>query len=263
MAEAMRDTYRQRWNAREYLRQYYSTPITADDAANTRFAVRELRGLGRRFGRALEFGCGPTVHHVLPLVPFVDQLTLADFLPENLDEVRLWLASSAEAFDWDTWLSGTLAIEDETRGAPADDLPQRKALMRRVASRLVHGDILRDDPTADGETYDLVASYYCLECVGIERADWAACLARLTRKVSPGGVLLMGALRRTQHYHVFDREFPVATIDESDFAAELPRLGFSVEQTLIEVASVPEFSDQGFDAVCCVRALKAAPVSQA
>ena len=66
----------------------------------------------------------------------------------------------------------------------------------------------------------------------------------------------MGAIRRARFYHVFDHKFPTTTIDEDDFAAELSRLGFPVSDLRIEVAHVPEFAQQGFDSICCVRAVK-------
>jgi SAM-dependent methyltransferase len=268
MPESGDGVYERQWDARAYLRQYYSTPMTGDEAANTRFAARELRALGRQFENALEFGCGPTVHHAAPFAPYARQFTLADYLPENLAEVRRWLAAEPEAFDWNTWLAGMLALEAESGGADKGSLAAgagattdsalaaRTALMRRITAAFKHGDIRLRHPLADGTDYDLVASYYCLECVGLDRAEWAECLANLCRLVRPGGVLFLGAVRRARFYHVFDREFPVSLIDENDFAAELPRLGFPANGLRIEVAPVPEFAAQGFESICCVRAVK-------
>lgn len=270
LPESSDGVYERHWNARAYLRQYYSTAITGDEAANTRFAARELRALGRQFANALEFGCGPTVHHAAPFAPYVRHFTLSDYLPENLAEVRRWLAGEPEAFDWNTWLTGMLALEEAEsagannaalaagadRAATHSALAARTALMRRIIASLKPGDIRLRHPLADGTDYDLVASYYCLECVGLGRAMWAECLANLCRMVRPGGVLFLGALRRARFYHVFDREFSVSLIDEHDFAAELPRLGFPASGLRIEVAPVPEFAEQGFESVCCVRAVK-------
>lgn len=81
-------------------------------------------------------------------------------------------------------------------------------------------------------------------------------LARLARLVRPGGILLLGAMRRCNVYHVFEREFPTTYLDESDFAAELPRVGFPAEQTVIRVAEGVGWGEQGFDSVLCVRAVK-------
>lgn len=48
-------------------------------------------GTGRTYDSAIDIGCGPTVHHAFPLAPFIREIHLADYLPANLAEVRLWL----------------------------------------------------------------------------------------------------------------------------------------------------------------------------
>jgi hypothetical protein len=70
-------------------------------------------------------------------------------------------------------------------------------------------------------------------------------------------MLLLSAMRRCREYHVFDRVFPTAYLDETDFAVELPRVGFPVEGTVIHVAEGVGWGQQGFDSVVCVRGVKA------
>lgn len=258
MSEGSAEQYLCAWDPAEYLRQYYSTPLTRDDAANTRFAADCLGSAGRRFATALEFGCGPTVHHVLPLAPYVDHVTLADFLPSNLAQVRAWLAEAPEAFDWDLCLDGMLALElDGSPSAAARALPARKQRLRSIVRELVHGDILRPSPLGSDARYDLVASYYCLEALGLDLDGWSRCLGRLGALVAPEGALLLGSVRRASEYTVLGRSFAVTPVDEDDFARELPRHGFVPGSLRIEVAAVPEFATEGFDSVCCVFARKA------
>jgi len=127
------DVYHQAWDPRAYLRQYYTLEtLSEDERANAAFLVRWLRQSGRRFRRALEFGCGPTIHHAAFLVPFVEELHLADYLPANLAEVRKWLDAAADAHDWDAQLSGILAMGQAATGT-ADPLQRRKADLRRRA----------------------------------------------------------------------------------------------------------------------------------
>lgn len=204
---------------------------------------------------ALEFGCGPTIHHAAMLVPFVRSIHLADYLPQNLEQVRRWLNGHPEAHNWDVYLAGALAEEGLTR---PEDLVERKEQLRQRVTALKQGNIRQENPLGDGATYDLVASFYCLEAVTADRAEWALFLARLARLVRPGGILLLGAVRRCNVYHVFEREFPTTYLDESDFAAELPRVGFPAEQTVIRVAEGVGWGEQGFDSVLCVRAVKGA-----
>lgn len=259
MSDSTVDEYLHAWDPAAYLRQYYSGRVTRDDAANTSFAARSLRRSKRRFRRALEFGCGPTIHHLSPLVPFVDQVTLADCNADNLDAIRLWLGRSEDAFDWDAWLASMLEIELCCSVPNAvHHLPARKQAIRRMVRELKQADILRARPLGHALPFDLVTSYYCIEAVGTERAQWADCLGTLCSLVAPGGALLLSALRLARHYSVAGRTFRVMSVDAEDFETELPRHGFASESLSVEIAQVPEFAAHGFDSVLCVFAVKSA-----
>ena len=256
-----RDVYERHWRASAYLQQYYSGDPSSDEVANARFACRELRSLGRRFSSALEFGCGPTVHHLVNWMGYVDRVRMTDFLPENLVEVRRWLEVDSEAFDWDPWLRGMVAAEDGAPAGPAleAEVALRKRQMRSSVTSVGTGDVRCENPLGDGETFDLVGSWYCLECLGGSRDEWRDYLANLLRLLKPGGVLLLGALRRASEYQVLDRAFPVTPVDERDFAEVLPSLGVDPGELRIEAVQTPEFTSQGFDGICCVRGVKTIP----
>jgi hypothetical protein len=40
---------------------------------------------------ALEFGCGPTVHHAFPLVNVAGEVHMAEFLASNRAQIEKWL----------------------------------------------------------------------------------------------------------------------------------------------------------------------------
>jgi hypothetical protein len=257
MPELLSDSYARHFLPGEYLRQYYSGALAEDDAANTRFAARELRRLGRRYERALEFGCGPTLHHAFPLVPFARHIELADLLERNLDEVRSWRAAAPRAFDWDPWLRAMLAVEAEVDPAAVlEGFESRKRRLRSALGPLSRCDLRADPPLRAEQPYDLVASYYCVECVARDHGEWSAALGRLAALLRPGGVLLLGAMRRAVRYRVMGVEFPAVPVDEGDFARCLPDLGFPESGTRIELAQVDEYADLGFDSVCCVLAVR-------
>jgi SAM-dependent methyltransferase len=255
--------YRTEWQPRQYLDQYYSTQVTRDDIANARFAFEQLRALGRRFSRVLEVGCGPTVHHVAPLLHWVERVTLADLLPSNLAEIRLWLDCKRGAFDWDPWLRSTLAAVPELAQAISAEVGTKnvvercKARIRNKVGELRELDLLdRTPPVVCAAGFDLVVSYYCAECVGPTRSVWLDCLRRLAEFVAPGGVLLLGVMRQSSSYRVAQTAFPVAPVDETDLRHELPQLGFPPAKIAIETAEVPEFAEYGFHQVIGARAIK-------
>lgn len=247
------------WSATRYLRQYYSARVSQDELANARFVSTQLRRLGRTFDSCLEFGCGPTVHHLLNLVPFVNSIRMVDYLPKNQLEVRRWLRDDPRAFDWDPWLRCMLQAEpDALHGDHLElELSRRKALMRKLVTGVDRADIRQPNPLGDAETFDLIGTWYCLECVGSDRDAWQLYLRHLTHLLEPGGVLLMGALHRTTTYHVLDRVLNVTSIGEDDLRQELPRLGYSPDSLQVEVVAVADFVEQGFDSICCALATKA------
>jgi hypothetical protein len=248
MTSSPADIYDRLWDSREYLRQYYSTPEVADDEiANIAFARKQFAKAGRAFPRAIEVGCGPTLHHAMLLAPYVGRLDLADYVPDNLAEVRKSLDEAPGAHDWSVYLKGMIA----PGGASADEL---WALVKAHAGELRQMDIRQSQVGA----YDLVASYYTAECVAETQAEWRQCLATLAGLVAPGGVLLLGVVRHCRAYNVCGQVFPATYVDEADFANVLPTLGFDADSLVIEVAPVAEWVDQGFDSICCVWATKKA-----
>jgi SAM-dependent methyltransferase len=258
MPELMGMLYTRRFAPRRYLQQHCCGAVPADERAHTRFAVRELKNLGRRFERALEFGCGPTVHRALPLVPFAPRIEMADDHLANLDEIQSWLDASPLAFDWDPCVRAMLQIEADLAPEETVESPdERVRRMRRAIGPLHLGDLSADPPLATVGAFDLVASYDCLERAAADVGGWFAALSRLAALVRPGGFLLLGAMRRAQTCRVLDLEVPVVSVDEHDFARCLPWLGFPSATTLIEVAPVGELAEQGFDSVCCVLARRA------
>jgi hypothetical protein len=246
MTNSPADIYDRLWNSREYLKQYYSTPEVADDeAANIAFARRRFAEAGRAFSRAIEVGCGPTLHHAMLLAPHVGTLDLADYVPDNLAEIRKSLNGAPDAHDWSVYLAGMV----EPGGLAADQL---WALVMDRAGTLRQMDLR----VAQTGSYDLVASYYTAECVAETREEWQRCLATLASLVAPGGVLLLGVVRHCRTYNVCGQVFPATYVDEGDFVEVLPALGFPAADIVIEVAPVAEWVDQGFDSICCVWAKK-------
>lgn len=254
MDEAAVGVYERLWNPKGYLQQYYSTSDVSDDEqANFRFLNAGLKQMDRHFHRAIEVGCGPTLHHAAAIVPYVDELHLADYMADNLDEIRLWLMGDAQQHDWDVYFRSLLA--DEGSDNPSA-LAIRKEVLRQRITALKFADVRRSHPLGDGSTYDLVLSYYCVEAVATSRDEWRQYLDNLCRLVAPGGILFLSAVRRCHAYHVLDTEFPTACVDEGDFAAVLPEFGFPSAKTEIQAVAVTDWSEEGFDSICCVRGEK-------
>lgn len=247
------DEYASHFDPRRYLRQYYSLPqLAADDADLFRALCGWLKETGRTYGDVLDVGCGPTIHNTFAVAPFAERIVLADYLPGNLAEVRKWLDAAPDAHDWDPLFRGVLDIE----GEPADRLEARKALYRSRVSDLRHCDLRSADPVGQPDSFDLVVSFFCAECVAGSRAEWEAMMGRVLSLVRPGGAVFFAAVRECDRYEVLGRWFPSVRLVEDDFRNLLARHNFTPPTIKSESVPAPDWADHGFDHICLVSATR-------
>lgn len=256
MPEQQPNSYDRDWNPREYLRQYYSQDFIPDDEeAIYQHVIAHLQSKGRRFARALDFGCGPTVHHLTPLAPWVEEIHLADYLPDNLQEVRKWLRAEADAHDWDNKIRRVLEIE--TQGNVSEEaIEARKLLLRGKVKALKPCDVRQSQPLGDGLVYDLVFSAYCVDAATDSKQEWQQLMGNLLRLCADGGTVVLLSARNSRRYQVDDKFFPEASVDESDIAAALVA-GFDPLHTQIEVVPIKTWAKLAFDSIVIAIAEKA------
>lgn len=241
--------YDQLWNPRDYLRQYYSQDFIPDDEeAIYQRLIAYLQGKGRTFARALDFGCGPTVHHLTPLAPWVEEIHLTDYLPTNLQEVGKWLRAEADAHDWDTHIRR--ALEIETQGNVSEEaIEARKLLMRAKVTTLKPCDVRKSKPLGDGADYDLVFSAYCVDAATDSKQEWQQLMSNLLTLCADGGTVVLLSSRKARRYQVDDKFFPEASVDETDIATVLAAAGFDPHQTQIEAVPIKTWAKLAFDGI--------------
>jgi hypothetical protein len=203
----------------------------------------------------LEVGCGPTVHHILPFVPYVSTIDMADYLPENLAEVRRWHQSEPDAYDWRQY--ATLALELRSGGATKAGIEALEAAARRKIRRLLRCDLKEPHILGRPVSYPVIGAFYCTEEVGIATVRWEEVMANLCRAVAPGGYLFLSCLRNTDFYMVGDMRYPCARISEDDVRRVLPTLGFDMGSSLVEGVSINSQRETGVAGVVLVAARKA------
>lgn len=237
-----------RWDAARYLRDYYGR-LEHDEELTLRFLVRRIADAGPR-SRVLEFGSGPTVHHLLPLAPHVGAVDVADYLPANLEQVQRWLRRSPAAHDWRAFTSHVLACEG--RPLPhARELAEREDLTRRRVRHLLHCDAGRDHPLGAPlhRGYDALISCFCADSATDDKATWRRYMANILGLLKPGGLFVGAALRRCRRYRVGSAQFPCADIDERDVEAVLRNAGCDRHSIRIEVEAVPQHRALGYDGI--------------
>jgi hypothetical protein len=248
------------FNPIQYLNTYYSDAPQPDEQQLLSFLVREYKKI--KFAHtAIEFGIGPTIHHLLPLVPYVSQIHVADFLDQNLNEVRKWKKSSPDAHNWNEYTKYVLHLEGalDTNGAIAE----REIKLKDKIVQFYHGDIKQELPWkwVDAQ-YPCLLSFYTVEQVGIVNKDeWFDYNRNLLSIVEEGGAVFMSALLNTNFYCIHDNntgstKFSVFPVIKKDFEEALPRLGFSKEYTLIEEISIKGQESDGVNGVILISAFK-------
>ena len=220
-----------------------------------RFVVKALESL-RPGALALEFGCGPTVHHLLPLAARAAEIHVADLLPDNLRAVRRWQLGAADAHDWSAFTRETLRLEGRSNPT-AQQVFEREERVRRRVTRSLIGDARLAQPlgSAHSARYDCVLSCFCADSATRSLADWVRYTRNIASLLAPGGLLVLAALRQCHFYSVGGIQFPSPCIDERHVQLALDAEGFDRSRQVIEVAEVPDQREHGFDSIVLARAI--------
>lgn len=247
------DVYEQLWNPQDYLQQYYATShVTEDENAIFQYIISFLQQEHKIFSRAIDFGCGPTVHHAIPFAPYVAELHLADYLLSNLNEVQKWLSGDTHAHSWDMYIKSVLEMEG-SRAVQVSDIEQRKQLMKEKITTLKQGDLRHPHPLKDGSVYDLVTSFYCAEAATASKREWRMFMKSLFNLVAPGGTIILAAVRNCRRYAAGKKFFPSANVNEKDLASVFSSSDFNFDPE-IRIVSTSEWMDEGFDSILLVKA---------
>ncbi|BCM92906.1 hypothetical protein IAD21_04790 [Abditibacteriota bacterium] len=243
------------WQPEEYLREYYGGgEVLPDEHFAMEFLVEALKRLAD-VPIALEFGCGPTIHHALAMAPVTNEIHLADFLESNRVEVGKWLGSDPAAFNWKHFGKETLELEGNPN--PTDEqIAEREALLRARVTKVKFGDAFNTNPLGidKREYYPLVASHYCAEACTTDKGEWRDCMTNISSLVEPGGTLILSVCGAANAYAVGDRNFPCAGVDEVDVLSSLRDNGFT--DIDVRVRQVPSQTEQGFSSVVFASAVK-------
>lgn len=244
------------WDPQAYLRDYYSF-IEPDELETIRYEVEVLRSiLGREKPRMIEIGCGPTLHHVFPVVPYVRRVDLAEYIPDNLGAISRWVDREEGRHDWRSFIAYTLQCEGLAEPTESDILA-RKRLTRKKIGHMLSLDLGKPNPLGVQfrESYPVVASWYCADSATDDQAQWEYYMRNIASLVAPGGVLVTAALRKTSAYRVGDRYFPSANVDEHDLARVL-KLDFAPESITIEARELNGHEEQGYSGILLAHARK-------
>ncbi len=244
------------WRAQEYFDTYYREVVLTDEQRVLAYQLDALASTGTMFGRALEYGCGPTLHRAIAAARHVFRIDMADWLPDNLRQIERWLQAGPRNTDWNRFTR--YILEHEHGSADPAGIERRETLTRKVIRQLRSSDARWEHPLgADREGfYDLLISGFCLDAVSRDRRIWRQCMQNVLATLRSGGLLVLHALHRCQAYRVADRLFPGADLSADDLNASLIANGFRRSSIDIVFAPCPENAVYGYRGILMASARK-------
>jgi nicotinamide N-methyltransferase len=234
------------WSPDAYLSDYYRC-VQPDEQVTMRF-LGDAAALVGDVPMLLEFGCGPTVHHVIPFAGRADRIHVADYLDGNLDAVRRWVRGGPDAWDWTPFTRVTL--HHELGRPPVDwEIREREARTRERITAFHLGDARMRRPLASARRYPAVLCCFCPDSITDDPVEWRYCTENVASLVAPGGWLVLTALHRASSYRVGGVQFPSCGVTADDVAGVLHSSGFSRLGTTIVIADADDSEGHGFDSV--------------
>jgi NNMT/PNMT/TEMT family len=234
------------WSPEAYLGNYY-LEVQPDEQATMLFLSEAAAFVGA-VPTMLEFGCGPTAHHLFPFAGRVGEIHVADYLESNLAAVRRWMHGAAGAWDWTPFTE--VALRNELGRAPdIREVCEREALTRERVTAFHIADARRSHPLESARRYPLVVCCFCTDSITDDIIEWAECTAHVGSLVAPGGWLVLTALHAASSYRVDDAHFPSCRVTADDVAAVLGESGFSRLGTTIVTSDATDIDGHGFDSV--------------
>src|SRR3989344_5449670 len=237
-----------RWSPTAYLREFYVGEVVPDEIETIAFLVKLAKKIpvGQKI---LEFGCGPTLHHIFPFVPYVSEIHMVDFLKSNLNEVNKWVSSIEGAHNWDKYIAYTLRCEGIKRITSRDILKRRRETIKKITS-IEQADARRNNPLGKNihELYPIVISCYCADSATNNHKDFKIFIRNIVSLLKPGGIFIIACLRKASYYRSGNLYFPSANVDEN-LLRRILEYDFSPKTIKIFTKRLTAHKEQGYTSI--------------
>jgi hypothetical protein len=246
------------WQAHDYFKTYYSDVVLPDEKLVLAYQIEVLRHNEHKFGRGLEYGCGPTLHRAIAAAGYAFRIDMADWLPDNLAQVKVWLDASPSNSDWKRFTEYVLSCESAW-SADARRIERREEQTRKVIRNLYVSDARWLHPLGPERHafYDLLVSGFCVDAVSSDKAIWRRCMRNVLSTLHEGGLMVMHALHCCKAYRVGDRLFPGADLTADDMFESLLDNGFARSSIDVQVVPCPDNSVYGYSGILMASGRKA------
>ena len=243
------------WDPKLYLNEFYSGAVAPDELETINFLSRLAKNLPQQY-KILDFGCGPTIHHILPFLKNASEVHLADLFQSNLDQISKYLKKDKIAHNWDQYIKYALECEGVQKPSENEIAARRGSIYEKI-TKLVVADAGDVNPLGEAsrEQYEVVISCYCADSATSDYETFSQYIKNISSLVKPGGVLVLACLRKALHYRAGASYFPSANVDEV-LVYQLLCLDFKLETITIETKELPHHAHQGYSGIILAHATK-------
>jgi ribosomal protein S18 acetylase RimI-like enzyme len=182
-----------------------------------------LPGSSAGVRRALDVGTGANLYPALAMLPLVDQITLVDYSPANIDWLRESLDGTAEHWRWESFWQHVSRSAGSTERA--QEYRPDRAVRRELAERAhpLRGSIF-DLP--DRGSWDVGTMFFVAESITEDVAEFNEACSCFFRALRPGAPFAAAFMAGSSGYRVDDELFPAVTVDYAQIKTTLQtRLG--------------------------------------
>ncbi|CAI4224801.1 unnamed protein product [Auanema sp. JU1783] len=221
-----RSTFLEEFKTDAYLEDFYSR---IDEPA-MQMVLKYLPNIVARIGninRLLDFGAGPTIHVAACFRNSSDEIYLADYLPQNREELIKWKNGNSQ-FDW----SSTLKIILTQEGQDWTTLDNVQLLTRKKVRSIHHCDCFANPsleaPTILLGTFDVVVTIFCIEYCCNTYDEYKSAIKNIADQIKPGGYLVMGGILEETWCSFGGRKFSCLYITKEDMLNALNEAGIRI-----------------------------------
>ena len=189
-----RDHFHTEFDTNAYLTDFYTK---IDDPA-MQLVLMFLPSIVARLPprkRLLDFGAGPTIHVAACFRNNVDEIYLADYLPQNRVELQRW-KNCESSFDWGAALRMILTREGKdcfpTRVSETES--ETRAKVRDIYyANCFEQPSIQCGKALEGK-FDIITSFFTMEYCCNTKDEYQTAIKNVVEQVIPGGYFIMGGL---------------------------------------------------------------------
>lgn len=214
------------FDSQDYVARNYAV-LSASDRRILETARDFFGGLEFPAGaRGIDVGAGTNLYPALSMLPFCDEISLAEHSASNV----AWLRDQTAAYSplWDPYWE--LLREHAAYHGVSDP---RAALAKRT--RVAQVDLLAE---IDGGPWDVGTMFFVAESFSTSMAEFRDALRRFHRLLRPRAPFVIAFMENSQGYEVGGVLFPAVAVERADVERELAETSsdFTVERIAVSGA---------------------------